>query len=59
MTSMTVQKDTTVGLIAAIAALSFLLTLIGFGNDIDLLAVSGALTFVGATIGTVWAARRA
>ena len=59
MTTMTVQRDTTVGVVAAIAALSFLLSLIGVGYDVDLLALSGALAFVGAAIGTVWAIKRA
>jgi hypothetical protein len=59
MTTMSVHKDTTVGVIAAIAALSFLVSLIGVGANIDGLAASGALAFVGATMGTVWAARRA
>jgi hypothetical protein len=59
MTTMSVRRDTTVGVIAAIAALSFLVSLIGVGANIDGLAASGALAFVGATVGTVWAARRA
>ncbi len=46
-------------MIAAIAALSFLVSLIGLGANIEGLAASGALAFVGATVGTVWAAKRA
>ena len=59
MTSISVQKDTTVGVITAIAALSFMVSLIGVGVNIDGLAATGALAFVGATIGTVWAVKRA
>ncbi len=59
MTSIRVQRDTAVGVIAAIAALSFLVSLIGLGANIEGLAASGALAFVGATVGTVWAAKRA
>jgi hypothetical protein len=59
MTTMSVHKDTTVGVITAIAALSFLVSLIGVGANIDGLAASGALAFVGATVGIVWAAKQA
>ena len=59
MISISVQRDTAVGVIAAMAALSFLVSLIGVGANIEGLAASGGLAFVGATVGTVWAAKRA
>ena len=59
MISISVQRDTAVGVIAAMAALSFLVSLIGVGANIEGLAASGALAFVGATVGTVWAAKQA
>ena len=56
MISISEQRDTAVGVIAA---LNFLVSLIGVGANIEGLAASGALAFVGATVGTVWAAKRA
>ena len=59
MTAITVEKDTTVGVVAAIAALSFLLSLLAAANNNEALAASGALVFAGAAIATVWATKRA
>lgn len=55
----TVEKDTIVGVIAAIAALCFMLALIGVGYRIDRLAAGSAVAFFAATIATVWAVKRA
>ena len=54
----TVEKDTVVGIIAAIAALCFMLALIGVGYRIDRLAAASAVAFIGAAISTVWAVKR-